>query len=77
MTLRVVPEFQRMYRSNTGRVSVNIGKVPRGLEIVSRGFGMVPEENGKFRSSSEWFRRSREIIGMVPGMMEWFRGFIM
>ena len=77
MTLRVVPRYRRIYRSNTGRVSVNIGKVPRGLEIVLRGFGKVPEEKGMFRSSSEWFRRSREFIGMVPGMLEWFRGLIM
>lgn len=35
---------------------MNIGKVPRGIEIVSRGIGMVPEEKEIFWRSSEWFR---------------------
>ena len=48
-------------------VSVNIGKVPRGKEIVLRGIGMVPEEKEIFRKSSEWFRRFRENIRMVLG----------
>ena len=58
---------------NTGMVSVNIGMVPRGKEIVSENIGMVPEEKGMFRKSSEWFRRFRENIGMVPGRLEMFR----
>ena len=67
MTLRVVPGYRRIYRSNTGRVSVNIGKVPRG-------FGMVPEEKEIFRRSSEWFREvpgkhrnGSGKVGIVPG----------
>ena len=49
---------------------MNIGKVPSGIEIVSRGFGMVPEEKEIFRKTLEWFRRFRENIGMVPESLE-------
>ena len=63
MTLRVVPGYRRICRSNIGRVSVNIGKVPRGKEIVSEIIGMVPKRERMF---SEWFRRFRETS-------EWFR----
>ena len=76
MTLRVVPGYRRICRSNIGRVSVNIGKVPRGIEIVSRGFGMVPEEKKIFRRSSEWFREvpgkhrnGSGRFGSVPGLI--------
>ena len=56
MTLRVVPGYRRFYRRNIGKVSVNIGKVPRGKEIVSEIIGMVPERE----------RNVPEVIRMVP-----------
>jgi len=76
MTLRVVSGYRRIYRRSIGRVSVNIRKVPRGKEIVSRDIGMVPEEKEIFRRSLEWFREvpgkhrnGSGRLGSVPGLI--------
>ena len=76
MTLRVVPGYCRIYRRSIGRVSVNIGKVPRGKEIVSEIIGMVPERERMFSESIGMVSRVPGNIGMVPGRKEWFRGLI-
>jgi hypothetical protein len=70
MTLRVVPGYRRIYRSNTGMVSVNIGMVPRGKEMVSKNIGMVPEREGMFSESVGMVSRVPGNIGMVPGRLE-------
>ena len=74
MTLRVVPGYRRFYRSNIGRVSVNIGKVPRGKEIVSEVIGMVLERKeivleiiGMVSRVSGGHRNGSGKVGIVPG----------
>ena len=70
MMLRVVPGYRRIYRRCIGRVSVNIGMVPRGKEMVSENIGMVPEREGMFSESVGIVSRVPGNIGMVPGRLE-------
>ena len=70
MTLRVVPGYRRIYQSSIGKVSVNIGKVPRGKEIVSEIIGMVPKRERMFSESVGMVSRVPGNIGMVSGRLE-------